>query len=44
MGEYALPHEVAGEQQRLQLMSALLHLVELAHIRRLGVRSGWPAS
>ena len=41
MREYALPHELAGEQQRLRLMSALLDPVERAHIDRLGVRSGW---
>jgi SAM-dependent methyltransferase len=41
MGEYALRHELAGERQRLQLMSALLDPVERAHIDRLGARSGW---
>jgi SAM-dependent methyltransferase len=41
MGEYILPHELVGEQQRLALMSALLDPVELAHIDRLGVRPGW---
>ena len=41
MGEYALPHELAGERQRLQLMSALLDPIERAHIDRLGVRTGW---
>src|SRR6516225_8305001 len=41
MGEYTLPHEFAGEQQRLALMSSLLDPVELAHIARLGVRPGW---
>src|SRR5215468_7938880 len=41
MGEYTLPHELVGEQQRLALMSALLDAVELAHITRLGVRPGW---
>jgi SAM-dependent methyltransferase len=41
MGEYALRHELVGERQRLQLMSALLDPVERAHIDRLGVRSGW---
>ena len=41
MGEYTLPHGLVGEQQRLALMSALLDPVELAHITRLGVRSGW---
>ena len=41
MREYALPHELAGEQQRLRLMSALLDPVERAHIAQLGVRPGW---
>src|SRR5215813_12128758 len=41
MGEYTLPHELVGEQQRLALMSALLDPVELAHITRLAVRPGW---
>jgi SAM-dependent methyltransferase len=41
MGEYTLPHELEGEQQRLALMSELLDPVELAHIARLGVRPGW---
>jgi SAM-dependent methyltransferase len=41
MAEYTLPHELVGEQQRLQLMSALLDPVECDHIARLGVRPGW---
>jgi ubiquinone/menaquinone biosynthesis C-methylase UbiE len=41
MGEYTLPHELEGEQERLALMSGLLDPVELAHIARLGVGSGW---
>jgi SAM-dependent methyltransferase len=41
MGEYTLPHELAGERQRLALMSELLDPVELAHIERLGVSQGW---
>jgi 2-polyprenyl-3-methyl-5-hydroxy-6-metoxy-1,4-benzoquinol methylase len=41
MGQYSLPHELTGEQQRLTLMSALLDPVERAHITRLGVRPGW---
>ena len=41
MGEYTLPHELVGEQQRLALMSELLDPVERAHIARLGVRPGW---
>ena len=39
--KYTLPHNLAGEQQRLALMSALLDPVELVHIARLGVRPGW---
>ena len=41
MGEYTLPHELVGEQQRLALMSALLDPVERARFVRLGVRPGW---
>jgi SAM-dependent methyltransferase len=41
MTEYVLPHDVAGERQRLALMSVLLDPAELAHIARLGVRAGW---
>jgi len=41
MGEYTLPHELVGEQQRLALMSALLDPMERAHIDRLGVGPGW---
>ncbi len=41
MNEYTLPHKLAGEQQRLALMSALLDPVERAHIARLGVGPGW---
>ncbi len=41
MGGYTLPHNLSGEQQRLSLMSALLDPIERAHIRRLGVGSGW---
>jgi SAM-dependent methyltransferase len=41
MSKYILPHELAGEQQRLALMSALLDPAECAHIVRLGVRPGW---
>jgi SAM-dependent methyltransferase len=40
-GGYTLPHSLSGEQQRLSLMSALLDPMERAHIRRLGVGSGW---
>lgn len=41
MPEYTLPHELAGEQQRLALMSELLDPIELAHIAQLGMRPGW---
>ncbi len=41
MKKYVLPHELAGEQQRLALMSALLDPVECAHFVRLGVGPGW---
>jgi SAM-dependent methyltransferase len=41
MIEYVLPHHLAGEQQRLLLMSALLDPLEHAHIERMGVRRGW---
>jgi SAM-dependent methyltransferase len=41
MSEYTLPHGLAGEQQRLVLMSALLDPIECACIARLGVRPGW---
>jgi SAM-dependent methyltransferase len=41
MSEYVLPHDAAGERQRLALMSALLDPLELDHIARLGARPGW---
>jgi SAM-dependent methyltransferase len=41
MAEYALPHDLKGERQRLELMSALLDPMERAVIERLGVKSGW---
>jgi SAM-dependent methyltransferase len=40
MAEYNLPHSIAGEEQRLQLMSALLDPMERTHIERLGVGPG----
>jgi SAM-dependent methyltransferase len=40
MSEYALPHGLAGEEQRLALMSTLLDPFELACIQRLGVCQG----
>jgi SAM-dependent methyltransferase len=41
MSGYTLPHELAGERQRLALMSELLDPVERARIARLGVGPGW---
>ena len=41
MAEYTLPHGLAGEEQRLALMSALLDPLEHAYIAKLGLRSGW---
>lgn len=38
---YRLPHDLAGEQQRLALMSALLDPIERVYIERLGVGPGW---
>jgi SAM-dependent methyltransferase len=40
MAEYNLPHSIAGEEQQLQLMSALLDPMERTHIERLGVGPG----
>lgn len=41
MSEYTLPHDLAGERQRLQLMSDLLDPLHRSHLERLGVRPGW---
>lgn len=41
MAEYILPHKTVGEEQRLELMSALLDPLEHACFAKLGVRSGW---
>ena len=41
MSGYVLPHELAGEQYRLELMSALLDPLERSHIKRLGICPGW---
>lgn len=41
MDEYTLPHRLAGERERLALMSALLDPLERSHIARLGVSLGW---
>jgi SAM-dependent methyltransferase len=40
MTEYTLPHQLAGERQRLALMSRLLDPMELACIAKLGIASG----
>jgi hypothetical protein len=40
MSGYALPHGLAGEEQRLALMSTLLDPFEFACIERLGVGQG----
>ena len=40
MAEYTLPHKLAGEQQRLALMSRLLDPIELAILDRLGLGPG----
>jgi SAM-dependent methyltransferase len=41
MSEYTLSHALVGEQQRLELMSALLDPLEWARLEQLGVRPGW---
>jgi SAM-dependent methyltransferase len=41
MREYTLPHDLAGEGQRLALMSALLDPAEREWITRIGVGPGW---
>ncbi len=41
MERYTLPHTLAGEKDRLTLMSALLDPVELSWIARLGIGAGW---
>jgi hypothetical protein len=41
MSEYTLPHDLAGERERLALMSALLDPMERAHIEPLEVKPGW---
>ncbi len=41
MSEYVLPHQLVGEQYRLDLMSALLDPVERRHLAQLGVGPGW---
>lgn len=41
MIEYTLPHKLAGERQRLALMSSLLDPIEHGYISKLGVAPGW---
>ncbi len=41
MPEYTLSHKLAGERQRLALMSQLLDPIELSYLARLGVGPGW---
>jgi SAM-dependent methyltransferase len=41
MAKYTLPHDLAGEQRRLSLMSKLLDPLECSYFESLGVKSGW---
>lgn len=41
MNEYILPHDLAGEKQRLGLMSELLDPLHRSHIEQLGLQAGW---
>ncbi len=41
MNDYILPHNLAGEEQRLALMSELLDPLHRSHIERLGLKPGW---
>jgi SAM-dependent methyltransferase len=41
MNKYILPHDLAGEQQRLRLMSELLNPLHRSHIEQLGLEAGW---
>lgn len=41
MPDYILPHGLAGERQRLTLMSELLDPFERSHIEQLELRQGW---
>jgi SAM-dependent methyltransferase len=41
MNEYILPHHLAGEKQRLELMSQLLDPLHRGHIEQLGLQPGW---
>src|SRR5690348_7676729 len=42
MSHYILPHDLAGEKQRLKLMSELLDPLHRSQIERLGLHPGWP--
>ena len=39
--QYILPHNLAGERQRLALMSELLDPLHRSHIEQLGLQAGW---
>ncbi len=41
MPEYALPHDLSGERQRLNLMSELLDPMHRSLLEKLGVQPGW---
>src|SRR5271157_2063025 len=41
MSGYVLPHNLAGEKQRLGLMSELLDPLHRSHIEQLGLQAGW---
>lgn len=41
MNDYILPHHLAGEKQRLELMARLLDPIHRHHIEQLGLQPGW---
>ena len=41
MNQYILSHNLAGERQRLGLMSELLDSLHRSHIEQLGLQGGW---
>lgn len=41
MNQYILPYNLAGERQRLGLMSELLDPLHRSHIEQLGLQAGW---
>jgi SAM-dependent methyltransferase len=41
MNAYILPHDLAGEKQRLELMSKLLDPLTRSHIEQLGLQADW---